>query len=67
MLVTSYTHGVAKEASNFLCRAVAMVAPDHFSRQQSNILEFGGAPCRPVGSHVATADRLGRVEIDGCK
>jgi len=30
----------------------------------ANILEFGGAPGRPVGSHMATVDR---VEIDGCK
>ena len=30
----------------------------------ANILEFGGVPGGPVGSHVATVDR---VEINGCK
>jgi len=30
----------------------------------ANILKFGGAPGRPVGSHMATVDR---VEIDGCR
>jgi len=30
----------------------------------ANILEFGGTPGRPVGSRMATVDR---VEINGCK